>query len=325
MIPVAFSTLSCPDWSWREMIEQGRRHGYDGVEIRLIERQTDLLQVPELQPDKLAERRRDLADAGFQVCGLASSVRFDEPESKQQEEQQRVGRAYVDLAAELGATFVRVFGDTLPAKPETTGNQDSGDDNDALSLTDLQRGVMRRVAEGLDRLGEYAAGQGIEILIETHGDFIDSRIMQQTMQMVRSPAVGVLWDTHHPWRFLGEQPADTARRLRPWIRHTHWKDSVLRPEQRGSTAEDAEVSQAARQAAALMAGHRHADYALFGGGEFPAEQCLQLLHDSQYEGWYSLEWEKMWHPEIEDAEIVIPLFPRKIRRMWQSIGVAGSK
>jgi len=143
--------------------------------------------------------------------------------------------------------------------------------------------------------------------------------MQQTMQMVRCEAVGVLWDTHHPWRFLGEQPADSVERLRPWIRHTHWKDSVLRPERRAGDADDAEVSQAARQAAALMAGHRHADYVLFGGGEFPAEECLQRLHDCGYDRWYSIEWEKMWHPEIEDAEIVIPLFPRKIRRMYRSM------
>ena len=43
---------------------------------------------------------------------------------------------------------------------------------------------------------------------------------------VASPAVGVLWDTHHPWRFLGEKIAETFERLRPWVRHTHFKDSV---------------------------------------------------------------------------------------------------
>jgi len=315
MVPVAFSTLSCPDWSWHEMIEQGRRHGYDGVEIRLIERQTDLLQIPELQPGKLVDRRRELAKAGFRVCGLASSVRFDEPEPEQQKQQHRIGRAYIDLAAELEASFVRVFGDTLPANPETPATDGDG----MFAPSDRQRGVMRQVAEGLDQLGEYAAGFGIDVLIETHGDFIDSRIMRETMRMVGSPAVGVLWDTHHPWRFLGEQPADTVARLRPWIRHTHWKDSVLRPQRRAGNADDADVAMAAQQATVLMAGHRHADYVLFGGGEFPADECLHLLRGIDYSGWYSLEWEKMWHPEIEDAEIVVPLFPGKIRRMWRSV------
>jgi hypothetical protein len=62
-----------------------------------------------------------------------------------------------------------------------------------------------------------------------------------------------------------------------------------------------------------MAGHRHADYVLFGGGEFPATECLGLLLDDGYDGWHSLEWEKMWHPELVDPEVALPLFPGKLR------------
>ena len=64
-----------------------------------------------------------------------------------------------------------------------------------------------------------------------------------------------------------------------------------------------------------MSGHRHADYALFGGGEFPAEECVSLLLTGGYDGWFSYEWEKAWHPRIEDPEIALPLFPAKIRRL----------
>ena len=35
---------------------------------------------------------------------------------------------------------------------------------------------------------------------------------------------GVLWDVEHPYR-RGERPADTAAGLRPYLRHTHFKDS----------------------------------------------------------------------------------------------------
>ena len=54
---------------------------------------------------------------------------------------------------------------------------------------------------------------------------------------------------------------------------------------------------------------------LFGGGEFPALECMRLLRQSGYDGWFSLEWEKMWHPEIEDPEVALPLFPAKIREL----------
>ncbi|MDB5390059.1 MAG: sugar phosphate isomerase/epimerase, partial [Planctomycetaceae bacterium] len=74
---IAFSTLACPDWTWHEILRSGPAYGYDGVEIRLLERDTELLQRPEFQIDQLAERRAELQSARFQVAGLGSSVRFD--------------------------------------------------------------------------------------------------------------------------------------------------------------------------------------------------------------------------------------------------------
>src|ERR1051325_6342223 len=108
---------------------------------------------------------------------------------------------------------------------------------------------------------------------------------------VRNPRVGVLWDTHHPWRFCGESVAETYGRLRPWIRHTHWKDSVAG----GPHALSAVEAAAAARARSLMTGHRAARYVMFGTGEFPAAETLRLLVDGGYQGWYSLEWEKAWH------------------------------
>jgi len=40
-LKIAFSTLSCPDWSWPEIVAQGAACGYQGVEVRLLERETD--------------------------------------------------------------------------------------------------------------------------------------------------------------------------------------------------------------------------------------------------------------------------------------------
>lgn len=299
MIKTAFSTLSCPDWSWHDLLEHGPKAGYDGVEIRLLERETDLLVRPEFQSSHLPARRHELDDSGFQVCGLASSVRFDGPSDSVRDEQVRVGRRYVDLAHELGAGFVRVFGDVLP----------EGDDETERSS------AMERIAGGLDQLGEHAGDAGVGVLLETHGDFCDSRNLCELMERVTSPAVGVLWDTHHPWRFHEEEVSASWERIGRWTRHTHWKDSITRPNQVASKATSQEAKAAAARAHALMSGHQHADYVLFGGGEFPIVECLRLLKDGGYDGWYCYEWEKMWHPDIEDPEIALPPFPRKIREL----------
>ena len=297
---ICFSTLASPDWAWDDVIKFGSRFGYDGVEIRLLSRDTDLLKIPDLRPEHWDRRRQDLKDAGFQVAGLASSVRFDSPDSAEIQSQINTGRRYIELCSALGGEFIRVFGDVLPAVEDPRRAQ-----------------VVKQIAEGLVVLGESAAPHQIQILLETHGDFSASSPCVEVMTLANHPHVGLVWDTHHPWRFHRESLAATWDQLRPWTRHTHWKDSVMIAD-RATTEEMTIAAQAASQ---LMQGHQHADYVLFGGGEFPASECLQLLLKSGYTGWHSLEWEKMWHPELLGPEVALPLFPNKLRELARASGI----
>ena len=296
-LKTCFSTLACPDWTWHDVLKFGSEFGFDGVEIRLLSRETDLLKIDDLQPGRWPLRRRELADTGFRVAGLASSVRFDSPDAGERASQIEIGRRYIELCAALGGEFIRVFGDVLPKH----------DDPARLA-------TLRQIADGLVVLGDAAASAGIQILLETHGDFSASPPCVEVMQLANHPQVGLVWDTHHPWRFHGEPLAETWQRLRPWTRHTHWKDSVTLP----TRAATEETTEAARAASQLMAGHQHADYVLFRGGEFPAIECLRLLLADGYTGWHSLEWEKMWHPELMGPEIALPLFPPKLREVEQA-------
>lgn len=298
MLRTAFSTLGCPDWTFEEMVVRGSAAGFDGVEVRLVERETNLLSVPAFESGALSSSRRLMADHGFSVCGLASSVSFDSPDATIRDQQVATGRAYLDLAASLGAGFIRVFGD-------------------AIQEGCTRQALVAQVSDGLNRLGEYAEPLQLQVLIETHGDFARSDLVAETFSRVESPAAGVLWDTHHPWRFFDESLEESFVLLRSHIRHTHWKDSVSSP--RGQVNDSSRSAAAA--AHALMGGHMHADYVLFGGGEFPILDCLKLLADADYDGWYSYEWEKMWHPELEDPELALPLFSRKLREFHALTGV----
>lgn len=38
----------------------------------------------------------------------------------------------------------------------------------------------------------------------------------------------------------------------------------------------------------------------------PVRELLQLLDGGGYAGWISVEWEKRWHPEIEEPEVALP-------------------
>jgi sugar phosphate isomerase/epimerase len=45
---------------------------------------------------------------------------------------------------------------------------------------------------------------------------------------------------------------------------------------------------------------------LLGRGEVPVREMLELLAGGGYAGWISVEWEKRWHPEIEEPEVALP-------------------
>lgn len=134
---------------------------------------------------------------------------------------------------------------------------------------------MREAAENVLRWNEERATRGwkAELLLETHDGFSGCGPCLRLMEELGRP-VNLLWDAHHTWRIGGEAPEDTWRKLGAHVRHVHTKDSALRP------------------------GTKDFDYVLPGMGEMPEKEVEALLERDGYSGAVSLEWEKLWHPEL---------------------------
>ena len=47
----------------------------------------------------------------------------------------------------------------------------------------------------------------------------------------------------------------------------------------------------------------------------PLRAAWDALAAVGYDGWFTFEWEKRWHPEIEEPEIAIPAFAAFLRRL----------
>ncbi len=268
---LAFSTLGCPEWSFAQVVETAHALGYPGVELRFLDGSLDMLKAEALSSRTREWTQQFLRELKVEICCLDSSVKFDSPRAAARATQKQLGFEFIDRAAAMGIPLVRVFGDQVP------------------EAADAPR-VLDWVADGLRSLGNYAADKGVTVLLETHGDFIDTARVRTVMEKVDLPSVGVLWDTHHPWRLYGEAPSITVERLGPWIKHTHWKDSV------------AAEGEAWR-------------YVPFGEGEFPAAETLAALRSIDYDGWLCLEWEKKWHPEIAEPEQVLPGFAPRMNEL----------
>jgi sugar phosphate isomerase/epimerase len=55
---------------------------------------------------------------------------------------------------------------------------------------------------------------------------------------------------------------------------------------------------------------------LLNEGMVPLREAFSALRHSGYDGYLSLEWEKLWHPEIAEPEIALLQAAPLLRRFW---------
>lgn len=149
------------------------------------------------------------------------------------------------------------------------------------------------VAQSLAAAAPFAEQHGVTVLLETHDAFCRGAEVARALQQVDSPAIAAVWDVHHPFR-MGESIEDTWRLIGPRVRHVHIKDAKLRPD--GSW-----------------------QLVLLGQGEVPCRDVLRLLAREGYQGYICAEWEKKWHPEIEEPELAMPQHAKTLRAWMQEI------
>lgn len=142
----------------------------------------------------------------------------------------------------------------------------------------------------LIELGDFAKGSKVKVLLESHGKVIYKDLLLKIMQNTESHNVGLIWDIWNMWSVTKEPPLEVYQALKKYILHTHIKDGLIENEN-----------------------HK---YVLLGKGISPLKEAISLLQNGGYKGYYSFEWEKMWHPEIEEPEIAIPHYAANFEKLY---------
>src|SRR5690242_6503621 len=70
---LSFSTLGCPDWNFDKIVNFASDNGYDGIEIRGIERQMNLPECPVFSAGKINDTMKQVKDKGLKIVNLGSS------------------------------------------------------------------------------------------------------------------------------------------------------------------------------------------------------------------------------------------------------------
>jgi sugar phosphate isomerase/epimerase len=265
------------------------------------------LGCPDWSFDKIIDFAQANGYSGIEVRGIMHEMdltkvpQFSSPDAIQDTLQKMKDRGLVFV--DLGSSAAM----HLPAGDERTKNLD-----EAKRFIDLaeklncpyirvfpnqlpkdrdRQETLNLIIEGLHELGTYASNKNVTVLMESHGELVYTKDLVFVMKAAEHPHVGLVWDICNMWVVTRETPEITYAALKPYIRHTHIKDLVIE--------------------------NGKEKYVLLGTGIVPIFQAIDLLYDSNYPGYYSFEWEKLWHPEILDPQIALADYPVAMKKHFQ--------
>jgi fatty-acyl-CoA synthase len=205
-IKYAFSTLGCPDWSWKDIYAMAHDLGYTGIEIRGLGEEITASRAQPFLPAEIENTKKTLSSLNLTIPCFSSNCVLSEKDGTVTAPAE-IGE-YIDLASKVGAPYIRILADRNPAP-----NGEKIDDAAVVAL--------------LKKLAVPAAAKKVTLLVETNGAYADTARLAKLLADVGSPAVAALWDVHHPYRYFNEAPATTWKNLGSQIRYIHFKDSEM--------------------------------------------------------------------------------------------------
>ena len=138
-------------------------------------------------------------------------------------------------------------------------------------ITGDEAECLARISEGILTLCKEAEALGVQVFLEVHGEINTiERIEKIVAACEKSPCFALLWDVCHTRKTCA--PKAFYERFAPYIRHVHFKDIL------GDT------------------------HVLPGDGELPLCEITEMMTKGGYDGYFSLEWERKWHPELAPIE-----------------------
>lgn len=236
-----------------------------GVELGLDAIDVSLLFYPDWSSQAVAQKRRDVEDQGISLAMITTYPDFTHPDAAQRAQELDRARQTVELAAGLGAKFLRATAGQ--AHPQTSSAQ----------------GVAW-AAEGLSALVASAQGSGVTILFENHGnpgvwqypDFTsDPEMFLAIYQATEGAGLGVNFDTGNAAAYAADPVALLTQVL----------DRVV-----------------TIHAADAMVVNGEFRPMVIGSGPTPFAALFRRLHEAKWDNWICIEEAgKLGRPGVEAA------------------------
>lgn len=136
-----------------------------------------------------------------------------------------------------------------------------------------------RVGEGIAQL--CSLSDKVTVLLEVHGDFNTADALKPVLDRLEGiENFGLIWDIGHTHGTYGDRWREFYEFVRPYVRHVHVKD----------------ISDSRKC------------LTMIGEGDVLIKEITEGLIADGYDGYFSLEWEKKWHPELPEIEPALECF-----------------
>jgi len=203
---ITFSTLACPDWSVEQVVSNAIAFGYSGLEWR---GGADGHVQPSMSTSQKSLLRQMCTDSGLTSLAVTAYTGFVSSSATERQANVDELKRYANLAAELGARYVRTFLGELPA----------GTNPDQYLYENLS-GCLRATAD-------HAQSLGVVIAIEPHDDFVRTSSITPILNRInRHPAIRVIWDIANAFS-VGEDPVEGFELIQDVLAYVQVKDGTI--------------------------------------------------------------------------------------------------
>ena len=185
-----------------DLLQMLKDHGFEGVEFRTDAKQGHGVGASIGE----AERKQVVADCaafGIKIISVATGNRYHDPDPAELQRNIEETKVRMDLAADLGAPRVRVFGNNFPKEVP-------------------REKTISQVAEALQGLCAYGAEKGVRPCMELHGEF-DWQAGKAVAEQVTHENFGLIWNS------VASDVVDGSVKTAldavwPWLNHIHMHD-----------------------------------------------------------------------------------------------------
>lgn len=154
--------------------------------------------------------------------------------------------------------------------------------------------VMNRVARRLPVLADRAVALNLQVLFENAGSFSIAKPWWWLLNQVDHPMIGLAWNVANA-AAAGEGPAVSVPQLNTRIRLVKVKDTKL---------------------------GEGVGFVPLGDGSVEVQHFIRRLLGIGYDGYISVEWDRLWLPTLTPAEEYLPDALKRVRAWLDEIAKA---